>query len=520
MKLSSFRPKGFVGRGDKYLPEIAQEAERLLMSVHRKLEFDTLRLESAEIHWLSGILAEFAEDIHNDLGIWRTYENFNRLCFKTPLPITEGNTETTSSVVCANRVRHLLWVLYHELNHDLTLAPTHKDLANIAEAVADYLAKRMAAVPRSSGIKSFMATPNDHGWDIKRKLIWLGTRSYLFRTAYRNYAAEQECGEKGKEIAWTDDFICQECAWWSGLGVTDVLADLLPLSEEQRTCLRSWCERHAAFYRVESVEGDVLKSRNLVNGQPYTVMMGDKPHPFEVGEVIFGSLAQWGNYWYWSGVQQSYKKQKPNQLQEIRKSFAAKAPAIVYRYCKDLLEKAQAANKRNYQSFIRYHQGKDLVVYPDGLTMAADEQKRYRLMYEAESREIVNRLIEEKELRNPWPEMKYPDYVLNCGNGIGVYYNRQEGPEMMMGFNDVLRGLTKKGDDLTKNEAEAIREFVRSRSITPAFARRLVQEYGDTSIRAAFLLRDCGREYAAEYLLRRHKGADFRAKYPNVALLM
>jgi hypothetical protein len=114
--------------------------------------------------------------------------------------------------------------------------------------------------------------------------------------------------------------------------------------------------------------------------------------------------------------------------------------------------------------------------------------------------------------------MKYPDHIVKSGDGIGLYYDRQEGVEMMLGFNHILSGLAKKGGDLTDDETGAIKEFVRSRSITPAFVRRVVQEYGDASIRAAFLLRECGGEYAVEYLLRRHKGTGFREVYPNISL--
>ena len=73
--------------------------------------------------------------------------------------------------------------------------------------------------------------------------------------------------------------------------------------------------------------------------------------------------------------------------------------------------------------------------------------------------------------------------------------------------------------DATLAEAEAIKEFVRSRSVSPAFVRRMVHEHGDTSLRAAFLLRDCGGAYAVKYLLRRYKGAAFRTVYPNMSLV-
>ena len=519
MNARTFRPTGAAVRGDEYLRDVTRDVNRLLQSVQRDFRYDALRLNHEDLLWLGAILAEFAEDLRHGIGIWCAYEECNRRWFKTPLPMTGTSTDAEPNAISADRVTHLLWVLYTELHPDLTLGPTHKDLSHMAAVVAEFLTSRMASAPRTSGIKAFLDTPNEYGWDIKRKLVWLGTSSYFFRTACRNYGADQEPDGDEEGIAWTDDFVCQECTQWSGLGVPDVLADMLPLSEEQRAVLRSWHERHAACYRVDSVEGTLLKATNLVNGEPYAVMMGDGPQPFATGAVIFGSLVPWGKCWYWSGMQRTYTMADSSGFPEIRRSFVAKSPRIAYRYCQDLLAKAVAANERHYRNFLSYHLGKDLVVYPDGLSMAADEQQRYRLMYEAEPRPTVERVMAERGLKNPWPEMKYPDRILKSGDGIGLYYDRQEGVEMMLGFNDVLSGLAKKGCDLTDSESEAIKEFVRSRSISPAFVRRMVQEYGEISIRAAFLLRDCGAEYAVEYLLRRHKGAAFRKIYPNVSLV-
>jgi hypothetical protein len=112
VNIRDFRPPGPPGRGDKYLREVAREVARTIRAAQRNLEFDPLRLTPAELLELSLILAGFAEDLHNDIGIWRTYENYNRECFGVYLPITEGSDEVSASVISVDRVRHLLWVVY------------------------------------------------------------------------------------------------------------------------------------------------------------------------------------------------------------------------------------------------------------------------------------------------------------------------------------------------------------------------------------------------------------------------
>ena len=102
--------------------------------------------------------------------------------------------------------------------------------------------------PGTRAVKSFLQSSNDHGWDVKRKLVWLGTHSFMFRTMFARYIDEEARGKA--DIGHTDDFICQHCTRWSGLGAIDILAGTLDISEDDRRDLRSWYERHTAFYRI------------------------------------------------------------------------------------------------------------------------------------------------------------------------------------------------------------------------------------------------------------------------------
>ena len=100
----------------------------------------------------------------------------------------------------------------------------------------------------------------------------MGINSYLFRFQFFEYLDEHQ---SEPDIQTKDDFVCQHCTEWSGLGVIDVLAETLNLPAEDKATLRTWYERHWSFFRVltRHEEGDEVKfitARNLVNGQPYT----------------------------------------------------------------------------------------------------------------------------------------------------------------------------------------------------------------------------------------------------------
>ena len=75
--LAEHRPRGFAGRGDKYLAEVAQGVRRLLVKNQQTLTYPTCRLTEHQLSQVAVLLVEFAEDIHNDIGLWRTLESFN-----------------------------------------------------------------------------------------------------------------------------------------------------------------------------------------------------------------------------------------------------------------------------------------------------------------------------------------------------------------------------------------------------------------------------------------------------------
>lgn len=516
MNFESHRPPGYVSKGDYYLPNLAKELEGVLIKTEKSLVHDSLCLPDNKLEQLASLLVEFGEDIHNDIGIWKSLEQYNVAFFGTPLPfILQSIVGTSTEPINEQRVQHLLWVIYSELNPQLILSPTHVDLKQMAIVVADFLRSRFAKIPRGSSIKKFLAQPNRFGWDVKRKLIWMGTHSYLFRHSFRNYVDDH--GGKD-EIPVIDDFICQETTAWSGLGVIDILASTLDISEEQRSTLRSWYERHLAYYRILAIKSDSMEVMNAINDKPYHVRFLKDTNKFEVGWVVLGSLVPWSGEWYWSGKQSILRNIGDNSLQELKKTFLRKVPQIVYRYCSELEEKAKRMVNLQHDEFVKYH-GNDLAIYPNGLSMAADYQKEIRLQWESKPREVITEVMDKHKLKQTLADMHFPRDFLESESGIGAYYNPDEGLDIMTGFNHIISGFKKKGLLLSTDEEEGIRAFIFSKSISPNFVKRFIQEYGYESIVSAFLIGDGYGASHLDYLLRRYKGSYYRKRHPLMALV-
>ena len=414
----------------------------------------------------------------------------------------------------------MLWGLWGCLDPDKLLSPTHADLRQIAEMVSPFLTESFARLPRDSGVKQFLAGSNHYGWEVKRKLVWLGTNSYLFGPLFPAYVDRTVASPS---VGTTDDFICQHCTLWSGLGAIDILAGALDIPEADRETLRHWYERHAAPFRVLSrrdngKETETIEVRNLVNGQPYTVRMNAPDCPFQPGNLVFGSLTPWRGEWYWSGEQQKWDELSPAAEADLRKNMLEKSSAITYRYCPERAAMARESVSRHHARFLEYY-GDDLVVFPDGLSAAAAEQKKMEADWRAAPSEQVARIMAERGLTRPCPPMQFPQEFLECDNGIGSFSDPAEGQEYMRDVQSSSGRFQETGPRPDRSRDGGIRQFIESHAISPAFVLRLVREYGAESIGAAYLIRDFKPDKDLACLLRRHKGHFYRNRYPSLSLI-
>lgn len=516
MDFRTHRPQRHLGRSERSLVKIAQELARFLTKAQRSLTFETLHLSNRTRETLAHILVEFAEDLHQDIGVWSSLEHYNLEFFGTKLPcILLPDAAMDAALINPDRVQFLLWTLYSQLAPDLILAPNHQDLERLARWIAEFLQDRFAHVQYDSGVKTFLTTPNHYGWEVKRKLVWLGQHSYLFRLSCERYIHTHG---GTPDIPTLDDFLCQENTCWSGLGVIDILAAALDIPEGQRHDLRSWYERHTAYFRVASVHESLMEMQNILNEQSYTVRVDEHARQFQAYRLVFGSLVPWDGAWYWSGMQRGFNTVTEDIIEQVKQDFHLQAPQIVYRYCEHLAAQAREIVSKHYQQFMDYF-GKDLVIYPDGNAMADDMRKFHQYQFDSAPKQEVEAFLQKHHLAKPSPKIELPPDILECHDGIGVYFNPDEGQEMMTSFDSVISGFHKQGKGLNEDESEMIRQLLYSDAISPKFVRKLVQDYGDASIASAFLIPQDYDKHYLEYLLRRYKGHFYRKRYPSLTIV-
>jgi hypothetical protein len=199
-------------------------------------------------------------------------------------------------------------------------------------------------------------------------------------------------------------------------------------------------------------------------------------------------------------------------MQQIKRDFPLQASQVVYRYCPALAAKAREFLGKHYQQFVDYF-GTDLVTYPDGKTMAEAMQKFYQYQSASAPKAEVEALLQRHHLSASSPQINWSPDLLACEDGIGGFFNPDEGQEMMTGFDEVPVACKNAGalaGGSGGHQAIPLRRCHQS-----PICSQTVQDYGDASIAAAFLI---PQDYDKPYLeyLRAAIRHFYRNRYPSL----
>ena len=490
------------------LQAMVKQCAKELAGIQKQFHYDTIRLSTPDRTLLAEILVDFAFDLHCNSGLWSALERCNIKLFGTSLPLIQPQGIDLPSGVCQERVHFLLWNFYSLIDPDDSwFSPQHVDILIAAEKITDWLVRQLPSFPKTSPIKKFLDNSNDYGWQAKRKLVWLGTQSYIFRILFDQYFEERFEGRH--QIAVIDDFLCQQTTPWSGLGAIDLLAECLDVPEEQKTELRNWYLRHASFYKIAKADNEITEAINLVNDVSYRIREGTpvklSPRLFKPGMTAYGSLVPWRGEWYWSGEQFIVPPCTPDQIAQMVAKHKQNTQ-IVARFWPEREKAVRERMEEEFQSKMK-HYGNDLVVLPNGRTWEREETKR--IAADMAKRGFMGKM----------PRFSISEHLLNCKTGIGISLDPVEGMEIMEHFNAIRSGLKKNGNNCTPDEENILRIWVDATAISPAFIFRALKEYGgEESIKRAIRW-ETDAPYWLDYLLRCRKGEYYRKRFPALSFV-
>lgn len=492
-------------QSDLLIEPLSKELSKWIQRKSVQFKTNTLKFTNKVYEQLAILSVEFGQDIHNDLGIWKSYEKLNLGVFGNPLPVHgELYDIDPDDPFDVTRVQHFLWKIIGELMPNILISPTHADLESLSETVANFLSDKFKRVPKNSARKAFFTSDMPEAGDAKRKLVWLGTESYFFRLAFFSYLHKNKLKEDVEAI---DEFICHKTTKWSGFGPLDILAEMLELPSPLKKDLLSWKERVQGLFKVLHLEQDYVTVLNLFNHVEYRVSATDASKYFRKTMIIHGWIIPWDGQWYWSGQQRTYKDFTDDELNEFVTSYISGNPAIEYQFDDAKLEKAKESLVSIYNDSLDFFKN-DLECFANGSEMAV------RL----KAKDMAARKKRNPEDTTEGPEYAFPDEIRNYEKGIGYFLNVNEGIELFLGYNDLITGLQKKSEPLTEDETESLFQFITGENTSPEFVKRVLKDHPADAILELFFLEVPEPDQALNYLFRCYKGKYFQNRYPNVTL--
>jgi hypothetical protein len=103
----SVRREGYEGSAEPYLPKVQNAVVKALTQAQKGFSNETLRLHTPRLKALATILVEFAEDLHCEIGIWRSVERFYAELFGTSLPfLSVQRTAFPEDEISPARLQH------------------------------------------------------------------------------------------------------------------------------------------------------------------------------------------------------------------------------------------------------------------------------------------------------------------------------------------------------------------------------------------------------------------------------
>lgn len=519
--IQNSRPEGFRGRIERYLPKIGLALYKFILKLRDDLPYLSNQIDATCAKYVSAMCILFAEDLHCRLGLWNAVEKWNAKIFHTPLPfiIPEGDQKEDLKGYDVRRVKFFLWQVLSEYfdNEDTSLVmnPHDKDLCRLAQNVSEFLTTRFSPkLPQNSGIRRFLELEHPEAPDLKRKLVWLGTQSYLFS---RN-APPQDFNNVEEFNYWiqsVDDYICQDCSRWSGMGALEVLADVLHLEGKDREDLMDWSNRLQATYEVLSrkAKGEIVKSieaLNLLNDEVYRVEIG-KDFPVTEGEVVLGALIPWRGVWFWSGTQRPIGSMTPKEKEELKNMLQKENLEWVYRSCPDKLEKAKESALRHHKQFVHFY-GDDLKTFPNVEEMMSSEKERL----EAYNQQIAwanSKPGKEPKLKN----FQFNENMMKWKGQVAAFSDPEHGISYIPDFKILKEALTQ-SSAYSEEMWQRFSRFMEDPTVPPSCVRRLTKEYGQKGLLAHYRCSDQPTELVQEFFLRSMKGRQFRKVFPNVAI--
>lgn len=484
--------------------------------------FDHFEIEPEYKKSLSIAIVAYFEDYISEIGIWKSFVNYNQSIYGYYLPfydLTEYDTEYLN-------IEDIAYIIYHFFsldNLDEVINPILK-IWDLAEEIYNYLEPLIDSVnPTSFYEKYLKISATDDYFLVKEKMVWFTTKSYLLGFSFAPIiqdASDKIINFVKKNMDYAphiemllyqslDDLVLMQRSSFSALNTAEWFALLANADDATKECIRNLQFRHSgAYLYTEKTGNQYFKYINMESQREYLVHQESvkvKKEPASPNSTVFNlHFIFWDGKWWQSG----------SAIGASKESYSGpmiKPHLVPWTYNDTQKESAKISITNMYKSHVDFFGSPlyiandidDLVEKMMGVTKSMGSLKK-------DEKEEAERLdAMKKRLKK-----QYQKAIGNAKN-IAFFFIEGKGQYIMPDINQLLDVLQK--ENATKEEKN--QSFFTLIDYNPYFAQYILEHFPVDNLNYMHKVPNSNPYKLLPYFWRFYHPSEFGIKVPDVSLV-
>ncbi len=433
---------------DSYYLKICNNVKNTITTNRQSLILHAY-LDKEDVDLLACFLTSYFEDIISETNIWNSFTKVHKRLYKKYIPFYNLD-EYYVEEINPQDVSFLIWYFINTVHEDEIFSPFSGHIAETAEKVMDVFDEAWDFAPKNEYLKSFYQI-NENEWSfyVARNLIdTILFKTYLFypdtslKLKYMQLEILEDNRENENVLMYLNEnrdntlhenhtrLLALRGKEWA----SEILGDNHPLSK----FFLNISNRIRGFFMYKGQDHDDIFIEHIASSKKFKLTKKSFDHSDTlkaVDEILFMSIVQWKNEWWFSGVffKQSFN---PDLVLDEKKSLES-------RMAVDFLDHP---TKETYE--LLNNQLKAFKDFNDGSQIAflsSDKIESFVKNYVEYFNHSLNLTVEEKkkakqEFRKDGffgKGEKHSDYSKVAETGL-VFFNPKRGVEITLDVNNAF----------------------------------------------------------------------------------
>lgn len=449
--------------------------------------FDEGQLTRENRKKLACMLVSYFEDFICEIGIWKTFIDYNRELYGYYLPFYDLS-EYDPEYINVEDIAYLIWHVMTKCLDTRIYAPDHAYTIELAEQIYDYLESMIEEVPGMDFYDQFFSVTSEEDFFVlKEKLFWMSTASYLMGWELGREMKEETAQLLEEKMdnpdilgpmsyAIREDYIYTKRCSFATFNAPEWFSILARCNDDSlRETIRNLSKRHQGYYICSDESEKHYNFININTEREYPVLKDSIKSPLQKEDVnnvaYVMTLIKWNDEWMLTGMMSGW------EMTEQERIKAKTQPVNNFWSASEETQKRLRENTEMlYNAFI------DLFGSPLALFSNRNE-------FEKANQDLLKHYSSKIEVKpDPHYERRRKEYLemnnlvsesdfskLPSSDGYGLFFIKDIGLITLSDIQDIIISLKKKS--LTKEE-EVELFYDLTVNTMPEVAEYLLQRFG------------------------------------------